>query len=265
VGDASGVEQGGPSPRTWGEQRANSVSGIGIRTIPTHVGRTYPFGGGGDCCSDHPHARGENDCEPALELHEAGPSPRTWGERNPEPRKSALDRTIPTHVGRTPLVNFRPRPITDHPHARGENSNLGQDEVDEAGPSPRTWGELVLSFLCHLSFRTIPTHVGRTAEVAAGPGRLTDHPHARGENAAAADPRHGPVGPSPRTWGELQHVLSRPLQVRTIPTHVGRTKPCSSPAVPPPDHPHARGENESSIIFLATSCGPSPRTWGERR
>jgi len=51
--------------------------------------------------------------------------------------------------------------------------------------------------------------------------------------------------------------------LRTIPTHVGRTKLRAREGALLADHPHARGENNSVHPSVASDVGPSPRTWGE--
>ena len=71
-----------------------------------------------------------------------------------------------------------------------------------------------------------------------------------GENWTRAVGFHDAPGPSPRGWGELRWQLGEPVQSRTIPTRVGRTKRhlvCQTRAA---DHPHAGGENVSLSITL---------------
>ena len=151
----------GPSPRTWGEQSPEPGSRRAVRTIPTHVGRTFT---------------------PAIVRRRFGPSPRTWGELTASSRGLPWFRTIPTHVGRThwfhvgrppvrtipthvgrtSILGHDPKPIPDHSHARGENvAELCCRRLD-AGPSPRTWGEPYRMLTTYIAERTIPTHVGRT-------------------------------------------------------------------------------------------------------
>ena len=192
------------------------------RTIPTHVGRTREVPVGSARHADHPHARGENPTMPAANIPTDGPSPRTWGERPASRAVSFRLRTIPTHVGRT-ISRYPPcHPHADHPHARGENALVNVPTVNYRGPSPRTWGERDDRVTVNRRHRTIPTHVGRTAETVVVVRSRADHPHARGENRVAWLPgdyprtipthvgrarprselRHGEHGPSPRTWGE---------------------------------------------------------------
>jgi len=166
-------------------------------------------------------------------------------------------------VGRTDCPILEKRIATDHPHARGENSASRQGPRTGSGPSPRTWGELEHQSRSSSLLRTIPTHVGRTG----GWGRLlrqaADHPHARGENARPFMIASGSRGPSPRTWGELDLQHGQDVQIRTIPTHVGRTSSGQSGSQRTTDHPHARGENRKTTTRDAAEDGPSPRTWGE--
>ncbi len=97
----------GPSPRTWGELEVLEVLPDRDRTIPTHVGRTQS---GPQCASrrpDHPHARGENSFIGLPSAPIPGPSPRTWGEHKSIIILAQVDRTIPTHVGRTICLGQR--------------------------------------------------------------------------------------------------------------------------------------------------------------
>src|SRR5437867_4506185 len=91
----------GPSPREWGERLTDRTPHPTIRTSPTRVGRTRLA-----LCmflvqADHPHASGENSLWNFLCILFFGPSPREWGERSWEARRSLNWRTIPTRVGRT--------------------------------------------------------------------------------------------------------------------------------------------------------------------
>ena len=172
----------GPSPRTWGELKVGVESAGDFRTIPTHVGRTEGHTRDEESTTDHPHARGENRNRTGSVCREFGPSPRTWGEHHAEFRMSVRQRTIPTHVGRTSGRNAPRPPMSDHPHARGENPHSLPALRHARGPSPRTWGEPHSTVRLSNTQRTIPTHVGRTSRQASHGALKTDHPHARGEN-----------------------------------------------------------------------------------
>ena len=151
----------------------------------------------------------------------------------------------------------------DHPHARGENVWKFIQMVSKSGPSPRAWGEPNNTLFRTTNVRTIPTRVGRTQCRCTECPCCTDHPHARGENDDLA---HHPVircGPSPRAWGERPRGLLLSLDLRTIPTRVGRTARQTACQSAPADHPHARGENGCRSGRSATADGPSPRAWGE--
>src|SRR5258708_7769538 len=98
-----GLARYGPSPRVWGEHPGKLLDLVGLRTIPTRVGRTF-----------------RNQLFHSMI---AGPSPRVWGER-PESEAIDLDsRTIPTRVGRTLTPGTGSIGTSDHPHACGENAD----------------------------------------------------------------------------------------------------------------------------------------------
>ena len=153
--------------------------------------------------------------------------------------------------------------MTDHPHACGENCSC-YNRIDHSdGPSPRVWGELHDQRLDQSELRTIPTRVGRTGCSMSILARLSDHPHACGENSSAGSERRPVSGPSPRVWGEQPRRPAPGHYCRTIPTRVGRTMRARSPRPALPDHPHACGENARLLFSQFWELGPSPRVWGE--
>src|ERR1019366_4677971 len=147
---------------------------------------------------------------------------------------------LPVMVG---MGGYGENSLPDHPHARGENSEVWLPAGAYAGPSPRTWGERHRLRGKGCWKRTIPMHVGRTPTFRPPVPLKPDHPHARGENAPDIDIPARNYGPSPRTWGERQNGSCSQHWCRTIPTHVGRTHIIAASAPGFADHPHARGEN----------------------
>ena len=173
---------------------------------------------------------------------ETGPSPRTWGLRKVGRIAVACRRSIPTHVGFTRMSGPKRFHSPVHPHARGVYVPAVCAQELAAGPSPRTWG---LRWSAIADFPQYPVH-----------------PHARGVYPGVDNDNPNSRGPSPRTWGlRLWPRLVGKL-VRSIPTHVGFTKPASSPSPCWPVHPHARGVYSCGICGTTTRNGPSPRTWG---
>ena len=201
----------------------------------------------------------------ALESRATGPSPRGWGELRNRMRVNGCGRTIPTRVGRTLEIQRCRRPAPDHPHAGGENADLGKRHVPDFGPSPRGWGELGMRRRRERSWRTIPTRVGRTYVGHLGSEYQPDHPHAGGENEAGEATSVSINGPSPRGWGERFTPPEHKCAPRTIPTRVGRTNEIQSLESLSADHPHAGGENFKKYFDFSFDSGPSPRGWGERR
>ena len=88
----------GPSPHAWGKRREPADPRLGLRTIPTRVGKTTIQYRLGRWRADHPHTRGENGEKEETATMRHGSSPHAWGKR---------------------LAGVRMRSV--HPHTRGEN------------------------------------------------------------------------------------------------------------------------------------------------
>ncbi len=126
------------------------------------------------------------------------------------------------------------------------------------------WGELYANIFKESRSRTIPTCVGRTSVSQQIAPRNSDHPHVCGENAYKIVSYLVQGGPSPRVWGELLPVFVGRLDLRTIPTCVGRTASFHLHCKLNPDHPHVCGENVRAPAQPSFEFGPSPRVWGEQ-
>ena len=85
-----------------------------------------------------------------------------------------------------------------------------------------------------------------------------------GENRRKEAHVQGPVGPSPRGWGERHLHRMTQGEARTIPTWVGRTQSAELASTKLADHPHVGGENVGTASGESYAIGPSPRGWGER-
>ena len=232
----------GSSPRTWGTPRS-AAHWIGeSRFIPTHVGNTKAASFSRAFIPVHPHARGEHWSPSWRRFDKRGSSPRTWGTRCENFRRSIQSRFIPTHVGNTGDFTNSMIPPSVHPHARGEHSSLFVNIYFFSGSSPRTWGTPRRHSRGPAGRRFIPTHVGNTKLSSGKRGRHT--------------------GSSPRTWGTLSLNPPPPEPLRFIPTHVGNTYSGCVAGERASVHPHARGEHRSALIRTSFLIGSSPRTWG---
>src|SRR5262249_4764009 len=116
----------------------------------------------------------------------------------------------------------------------------------------------------NVSSRTIPTHVGKTPSLLTAYPFSPDHPHTRGENSLTSYSSPTGPGPSPHTLRKRDRGIQVVHVIRTIPTHVGKTRSTTSDRTCRADHPHTRGENDSSITKSLPTAGPSPHTWGKR-
>ena len=130
------------------------------------------------------------------------------------------------------------------------------------GSSPHAWGILAGGMVPPAAGRFIPTCVGNTIAQAVQSGKLTVHPHMRGEYLAPRDDSAFKGGSSPHAWGILILAVNDAVEVRFIPTCVGNTA-CNRPARQRrPVHPHMRGEYYPAAIKRREGCGSSPHAWG---
>ncbi len=155
-----------------------------------------------------------------------GPSPRVWGKPIAVTTPLPSLRSIPTRVGKT-LALPAPRLALSsvHPHACGENMPNGSLVVSDPGPSPRVWGKPARNDRGTGVRRSIPTRVGKTAEITADMTAEAVHPHACGENPADTPQALLGIGPSPRVWGKQRRHGQALGICRSIPTRVGKTGP----------------------------------------
>jgi len=153
----------------------------------------------------------------------SGPSPRAWGSRPRSLTRTTANRTIPTRVGITELLDRSDTAVVDHPHARGDHTTCGKSGARNNGPSPRAWGSHNAVRRSIIYHRTIPTRVGITCTCDTASRANTDHPHARGDHAERYARLEELLGPSPRAWGSHINSTRSKQKIRTIPTRVGIT------------------------------------------
>ncbi len=162
----------------------------------------------------------------------------------------------------TPPRRPHPHP-PDHPHVRGEKDAAESERQPSRGSSPRAWGKDYETTKDEIADRIIPTCVGKRTPATLARHPAPDHPHVRGEKAAARHSIMVVVGSSPRAWGKGTRGASALDRGRIIPTCVGkrlRLVPC----VPwRSDHPHVRGEKHSQSSIPSRIAGSSPRAWGK--
>src|SRR4051794_24877556 len=71
-----------------------------------------------------------------------------------------------------------------------------------------------------------------------------------------------PHGSPPRTWGGLLVGVATAGRPRFTLTHAGRTNFATGQTRLPTVHPHARGEDMTSLPRSLSQRGSPPRTWG---
>ena len=151
-----------------------------------------------------------------------------------------------------------------HPHARGEDVYHTDSGANHEETPPRTWGRPCRNDKKLLAKRNTPTHVGKTIITATKTARKRNHPHARGEDGAHYRRTHGILETPPRTWGRrpARHLVRG--DDRNTPTHVGKTCAPFRRERSRQKHPHARGEDSSTVNQVFVPFETPPRTWGRQ-
>ncbi len=147
-------------------------------------------------------------------------------------------------MGNTIFVCFDCGDVPVHPHTRGEHLDLVWERGLSGGSSPHTWGTRLLNYFRLFPRRFIPTHVGNTSLPGRSIGRVSVHPHTRGEHRIEAAVRRLKIGSSPHTWGTHVGGKRGNFGFRFIPTHVGNTRHRREVTRMKTVHPHTRGEHE---------------------
>ena len=151
----------------------------------------------------------------------------------------------------------------DHPHACGDKYDFFNDMINQAGSSPRVWGQVVICLYIPPFNRIIPTRVGTSLPVKALAVCNKDHPHACGDKVQSLSLRRILRGSSPRVWGQVIYNNYLRTPNRIIPTRVGTRKNNKMYTYPFWDHPHACGDKQAYAVAKYYRLGSSPRVWGQ--
>ena len=136
----------GSPPRAWGRLRRLRRAATAGRFTPTRVGTTTWCSSTASRRPVHPHARGDDARSRRLAERADGSPPRAWGRRTATSAQVTSDRFTPTRVGTTPRHRlaragrrFTPTRVGTtrrasraapghavHPHARGDDADVGR-------------------------------------------------------------------------------------------------------------------------------------------
>ena len=170
---------------------------------------------------------------------------------------------IPAHAGKTTAPTSVTIWTRAHPRSRGENVRYDPLPCTRRGSSPLTRGKRATNLRCHVIFRLIPAHAGKTPESGRSAPTCGAHPRSRGENKPGVTYSLESVGSSPLTRGK-QHVRRDVDRVlRLIPAHAGKTVGQYTRRTGVPAHPRSRGENAFESAGGAQGIGSSPLTRGK--
>ncbi len=127
-------------PRAWGRRGPLPGARDPQRNTPTCVGTTQRNAGASCRHPEHPHVRGDDS--PAVQALRSRPGtpPRAWGRRGAGARGKAARRNTPTCVGTTGGSAARRPSGTEHPHVRGDDTEIAPEPASVSGTPPHAWG-----------------------------------------------------------------------------------------------------------------------------
>ena len=254
----------GSSPLTRGKQGEDLDHAASSGLIPAHAGKTSAPTRSYSEAGAHPRSRGENTRLRAARTVSAGSSPLTRGKHLPQPGRTAPQRLIPAHAGKTDVPSTAATPSRAHPRSRGENSPTGGATVSSEGSSPLTRGKLYPSVQFRALRGLIPAHAGKTRSTASSTRSPPAHPRSRGENRCACLGVRVVPGSSPLTRGKRELFGADAERRGLIPAHAGKTVEGGAHEVRLPAHPRSRGENGATMDKIVALVGSSPLTRGKR-
>ena len=170
---------------------------------------------------------------------------------------------IPTRAGKicTRMSPGSSAPV--HPHSRGENGELSQQQTRRSGSSPLARGKCIAEGLRKGSRGFIPTRAGKMLP----PGRrrrgVPVHPHSRGENQRRPANTAPTGGSSPLARGKSCATICSICDRGFIPTRAGKMAYPQARRSRMAVHPHSRGENGDARRPKPQGCGSSPLARGK--
>ncbi len=168
----------------------------------------------------------------------------------------------PTHVGKTVVRRQVRIDHRKHPHACGEDMLVPCSSGAPLETPPRMWGRPILHVPLSLYLGNTPTHVGKTVRRWTLISARWKHPHACGEDCYRLTFLPAGLETPPRMWGRQRGFCEVVFHCGNTPTHVGKTTPISALGDSFGKHPHACGEDCSSLLSIALSRETPPRMWG---
>ena len=132
------------------------------------------------------------------------------------------------------------------------------------GPSPRSRGSRLLRLAALALARSIPAFAGEPGARRRRCARRAVHPRVRGGATCAMTRLTSWTGPSPRSRGSPDDMLTDPQCVRSIPAFAGEPRGRRSATRRAGVHPRVRGGASVSTSAVCGGGGPSPRSRGSR-
>ena len=256
------IQAGGLSPRTRGNPKELLPAIITLGPIPANAGEPNPPAIRSCWIWAYPRERGGTCPCAGAHLHHAGLSPRTRGNRPPNPIVRRMTGPIPANAGE-PVRYMTPLPkMWAYPRERGGTDLRRCSTCFCAGLSPRTRGNPVGSVASRHGSGPIPANAGEPVSSASRQIRIWAYPRERGGTGLSARKASRSAGLSPRTRGNPTMGRRSHGHLGPIPANAGEPQTFGEPFNSKGAYPRERGGTKGSRAAITARGGLSPRTRG---
>ena len=131
-------------------------------------------------------------------------------------------RITPAHAGKSRSGGITPARVGDHPRPRGEKSRALSNYSRRSGSPPPTRGKGRKSGRGDADGGITPAHAGKSADIAGGMPKGTDHPRPRGEKCRRFCYNAILQGSPPPTRGKETVSQNKLLRRWITPAHAGK-------------------------------------------
>ena len=157
----------------------------------------------------------------------------------------------------------RPAHSSDHPHTRGENYAVTDENGVARGSPPHTRGKFQKSDRAFRDVRITPAYAGKIIPPCSRSGGVENHPRIRGENVSSLCSTRCSRGSPPHTRGKSRSPPHGKGGDRITPAYAGKIEAGHARGQKAEDHPRIRGENGVEHSLLFGRPGSPPHTRGK--
>ena len=187
--------------------------------------------------------RGEDAAHPPPQNRPWGTPPRARGRLATWSSSDTSPGNTPAYAGKTQSTHRPTRRRWEHPHVRGEDSQMPAWRRCYRGTPPRARGRLYTLFTLGLLVGNTPACAGKTCPRILTIWGLREHPRVRGEDVNRLTVSVSTGGTPPRARGRRVDSASCGPSNGNTPACAGKTNAIRPSETSNWEHPRVRGED----------------------